>query len=111
MATLVVLTGWVGLDYRVATILAVESAVLHNFAWHERWTWADRGDRQGIEALGRLFRFNLTTGLVSILGNLALVQIFVGVLHVHYLVANVLAIGLCSVVNFLVSDQWVFTGL
>ena len=31
-----------GLHYLAATALAVELAVLHNFAWHERWTWRDR---------------------------------------------------------------------
>ena len=23
-------------------LIAVEAAVLHNFGWHERWTWRDR---------------------------------------------------------------------
>ena len=26
--------------YLPATILAVEAALLHNFLWHERWTWS-----------------------------------------------------------------------
>lgn len=108
LTTLGVLSGWLGLDYRVATAAAVESAVLHNFAWHHRWTWADRGDRQGIEALRRLFRFNLTTGMVSLLGNLAITTVLVDLLDAHYLMANLLAIGICSGANFLVSDCWVF---
>ena len=32
------------LHYLPATALAVEAAVLHNFIWHERWTWKDRSD-------------------------------------------------------------------
>ena len=28
--------------YLIATALGVEVAVLHNFAWHQRWTWRDR---------------------------------------------------------------------
>src|ERR1035438_3026162 len=28
-----------GVHYLIATALAVEIAVLHNFAWHEAWTW------------------------------------------------------------------------
>ncbi len=31
-----------GLHYLVATTVAVEAAVLHNFLWHERWTWSER---------------------------------------------------------------------
>ena len=30
------------LNYLLATALAVETAVVHNFLWHERYTWADR---------------------------------------------------------------------
>ena len=26
-----------------ASVIAVEAAVLHNFFWHERFTWRDRG--------------------------------------------------------------------
>jgi putative flippase GtrA len=32
----------------------------------------------------------------------------VSLLHVNYLVANGVAIALCSLVNFLVSEEWVF---
>ena len=37
-----VLVGAVGLNYLVGSALAIELAVLHNFFWHERWTWRDR---------------------------------------------------------------------
>jgi putative flippase GtrA len=70
LATLAVLHGWAGLHYLPATALAVESAVLHNFAWHERWTWADRPSRILRESLARLIRFNLTNGAISIGSNL-----------------------------------------
>jgi putative flippase GtrA len=58
--------------------------------------------------LRRLLRFNLTNGAVSILGNLALMKVMVGQGHMNYLLANAIAIALCSLANFLVSDGWVF---
>lgn len=39
LALLHVLTRFASLDYRAATTLAVEAAVINNFVWHERWTW------------------------------------------------------------------------
>ncbi len=35
-------------NYLAATAIAVETAVVHNFIWHEHFTWADRTklDRQ-----------------------------------------------------------------
>src|SRR5205085_9977389 len=42
LGTLALLTRVLGWDYLVATAIAVEAAVAHNFLWHERYTWADR---------------------------------------------------------------------
>jgi len=111
------------LDYLFATAVAVEAAVVHNFVWHEQFTWVDRtrSDRARSDrtksslqptrwrrSLPRLARFNLTTGAVSILGNLTLMRLLVDLGHVNYLLANAIAIALCSLANFLVSDRWVF---
>ena len=124
-------------DYLAATAIAVEAAVVHNFVWHEQFTWADRTkqdrtklDRSMLDntnsdstepdnvtqdhpqpwrrSLTRFLRFNLTTGGVSIVGNLALMKVMVGFGHMNYLAANAIAIALCSAANFLVSEQWVF---
>jgi putative flippase GtrA len=98
------------LNYLPATALAVEAAVIHNFLWHERYTWADRVQPSWRKSLPRLLRFNLTTGGVSIAGNLALMKLMVGLGHVNYLIANGIAIAFCSLLNFLVSEEWVFEG-
>ena len=108
-----------GVQYILATALAVEAAVLHNFLWHERFTWVDRLIKQQMPAPAgaswatrasaiRLLRFNLTTGAVSIGGNLLLMRLLVGGVHMRPMLANLISIGGCSLVNFLVSDRWVF---
>ena len=97
-------------NYLVATTLAVETAVLHNFLWHERYTWADRVRISLRESSLRLLKFNLTNGGISIVGNLLLMQLFVGDLHVNFVVANLVAIAVCSILNFVVSDRLVFEG-
>jgi len=103
-----ILNGILKLDYLPATALAVEAAVLHNFLWHERFTWADRVSVTRRQALLRLVRFNLTTGAVSILGNLLLMRLLVGQAHLPALAANLASIAGCSLVNFLVSEYIVF---
>lgn len=104
------------LNYLAATALAVEAAVVHNFVWHERFTWADR-TRLDVKLkradlrrrwLSRLARFNLTNGALSLAGNVALMKLMVGMGHVNYLLANGIAIFLCSLANFLVSETYVF---
>ncbi len=105
LAALTILKSGLHVNYLIATGLAVETAVVHNFIWHERFTWKDR--RTG-RVLTRLLKFNLTTGALSILGNLLLMGFLVGALHLNYLIANMITIAACSILNFLVSDRFVF---
>ena len=42
LGSLAFLTMVVGWPYGPATAIAVQLAVMHNFLWHERWTWRDR---------------------------------------------------------------------
>jgi putative flippase GtrA len=108
MGSLAILWGLLRVNYLIATGLAVEIAVLHNFVWHERWTWKDRtGIRRGV--FGRLLRFNLSNGLVSLVVNLALMRLLVGRFHLQPLLANLLAITAGSLANFFLSDWFVFS--
>jgi putative flippase GtrA len=108
LAVLLSLKSGFHLNYLFATGLAVETAVVHNFLWHERYTWADRVRPSWQKSLPRLLRFNLAAGGVSIAGNLALMKIMVGLCHMNYLIADAIAIASCSLLNFLVSDEWIF---
>ena len=98
------------LHYLVATGLAVETAVLHNFVWHERWTWREHTSAENSPWAigGRLFRFHLSNGFVSILSNLVLMRILVGFFGIQYLIANIIAIAITSLANFLLSEFFVF---
>ena len=108
LAVLAFLLHVAGLHYLVATTLAVEAAVIHNFVWHCRWTWADRA-RTSAPAWGLLLlRFNLTTGAVSIAGNLLSMGVLVSVIGFDPVWANLASISLCALVNFLVCDRFVF---
>jgi putative flippase GtrA len=95
------------LNYLAATAIAVEVAVLHNFLWHERFTWKHLSRASGEVAM-RLFRFHVGNGLVSIAGNLALMRLLTGSLHLNKYPAAALAIGACALANFAVSEWFVF---
>jgi len=108
LALLVSVAGWRWLP---ATVVAVELAVIHNFFWHEHVTWRDRQAPPGfarLAAFSRFVRFNVATGITSIAGNLILMAIYVGVLDLPPVRANVIAVATMSVLNFVVADRWVF---
>jgi len=98
---------YTGAHYLVATAVAVEAAVLHNFLWHERWTWRDR-PATGRSRVARLWRFHALNGLVSLVGNVLLMRLFVGTFGLPAIPANLLAVLACSAINYFASDRLVF---
>jgi putative flippase GtrA len=97
------------LNLMLATALAVEAAVVHNFLWHERFTWVDRLGISQRESLARFLKFNMSTGWFSIVGNLVLMKALAEMAHMNYVADNLITIATCSVVNFVVSDRVVFS--
>jgi len=113
LAALAALTA-IKVNYLLATGLAVESAVVHNFFWHQRLTWSDRAlpARQEIrrsKAIERLLRFQLSNGGISLTGNLLLMPVLVDSARIPVLLANLVSIAICSYANFMASDRWVFS--
>ena len=105
LATVAALTALAGAAAPVATAAGVTAAVLHNFTWHARWTWAER---TGVHPLTALVRFTATNGTVSLAGNVAVVWLLVELTPIGPLPANVAAVGACSLVNFWAADRVVF---
>jgi len=95
-----------GLALEPAVALAVLVTVSHNFAWHERVTWADR-PRHG--RLGRWLAFNVTTGLVSIVANVVVTSMLVTTMALPAVAANLVAVSAASVANYLVSEHLTFS--
>jgi putative flippase GtrA len=89
----------------LAIALAVEIALLHNFVWHEVWTW--KGARAE-DRWRRLGRFHVANGLVSILSNTLFTWLFKHYLGWPLLVSNLTAMSLTSVANFALASVWVF---
>lgn len=97
------------LGYLAATAMAVELAVLNNFIWHQRWTWQDRPSLTKRQTLRRLAKFNVTTGMVSLVGNLALMSLLVGHFGLPIVGANILTVAVCSLLSFFLADRIAFS--
>lgn len=96
--------------------LAIGVATVNNFTWNRLWTWADRIrdqaqhprhiDRHPLHTLAVQFSHYTLASLLGIALQYAL-TLWLAML-VHYLLANVLAIVVASVSNFLVNDRLTF---
>jgi putative flippase GtrA len=106
LAALSLLTGVMHVHYLTATSLAVGTAIVHNFVWHRRWTWAERAESQG--AIAQFMRFAAANGVVSLAGNLVVMTALIPGAHLTPVVANGVAIGACGLLNFWLGDSVVF---
>lgn len=99
-ALLFALHEWLSVRLLIASPIAVEAAILNNFFWNNLWTF-----RAGGTSLRRLAKFNL----VSLVG----MAITTGILYflaehygLHYLLANLIAIGVATFWNFTLNLFW-----
>jgi dolichol-phosphate mannosyltransferase len=112
-----VFTACARLDYRIASIMAIECAVVNNFLWNYFWTWKDRKARSKRSFAYMLFKFHLSSGVTALVVNWGLLVLLTEVLHVNYHVPNVpnyhvsnlIGIGFGAAVNFLIGHFWVFS--
>jgi putative flippase GtrA len=94
--------GW---HYLAATAIAVELAIVTNFAWHRAITWADRAEGN---ALRQFVRFNALTAVTSIAGSLLVTGLLVESAGVSPVVANIICVAGLGLVNFIGADTLVF---
>jgi len=94
--------------------LAIAVATVNNFTWNRLWTWSDRLHATAVQEGERLSK----RGLLAQLGQYATAS-WIGILlqygltltlthFMHYLLANVTAIVIASVSNFIANDRWTF---
>ena len=108
VAALAFLVSVTNMHYLVATILAVEAAILINFVWHDRWTWRDRPPVTEAERWRRLARFNAMTGLTSIAGSVMVTAALVEMLSMSPIAANIISVIALGTVNFAGANTLVF---
>jgi len=96
--------------------LAIAVATVNNFTWNRMWTWADRVQAQRAAALDAVDVSAPTLGaqflkyaLASWFGIALQYTLTLWLAHLmHYMLANVIAIVIASVSNFLANDRWTF---
>lgn len=100
----------------VSLALSIAVSTLNNFAWNRAWTWADRlADAHARHAALAREPWSLWPRqfgqycLASWLGIALQYALTLTLAHwLHYLLANVTAIVVASISNFLANDRWTF---
>ena len=90
--------GVLGVPYLIASVMSFVVAVSVNFALQRRFAFA-RTDREGVRRQAVLF---LGTNIIALGVNTVLLYAFVEILHLYYLLAQVLVQAIIAAGTFLV---------
>ncbi len=89
--------------------VAIAVGTLNNFSWNRLWTWADRRADVSEQAAPGFSQQLLKYALASWFGIGLQYGLTLWWSHfMHYMLANMLAIAVASVSNFLANDRWTF---
>jgi putative flippase GtrA len=92
-----------GIDYRVAAVLAFLVAVTNNFLFNRHWTFNARDGHAGFQA-ARFF----AVSLAAFAFNLAILLLLVDTFHVAKVPAQAVAIVIATPISFLGNKLWSF---
>ena len=100
---LVALHQWAGVPLLVASPLAVELSIIHNFVWNDRWTFRNRARSR--PQLARFARFNLVS-LIGLLITTSITVLLVEITGLQYLLSNLCGVALATLYNFSANVHW-----
>jgi len=101
------LTDGLGIYYLFSAILASQLSTLNNFVLTELWVF--RGREQHSHVLFRYVVFNLLN-IATLVIRVPVLFILTDLFNVHYLISNLVAIGLTFGVRYAVADNWIWAG-
>ncbi len=96
---------YAGINYAVAAILATQVSTTWNFSLNELLVFRGRGARHGLATRFAAF-WAVNTG--TLLLRIPMLALLTSVMHIHYLVSNLITLVMLFVMRFAVSDQLIW---
>jgi dolichol-phosphate mannosyltransferase len=101
------LTEGLGIYYLVSAVLASQVSTLNNFVLTEAFVFRHRESRHGL--LVRYLVFN-AVNVTTLVVRVPVLYVLTEQAGLHYLVSNLIAIGLTFGIRYLIADNWIWAG-
>lgn len=106
MGGLYVFKEFVGIPYFIASLVAIELSILSNFTINLLWTWRDRSGEGSVWT--KLLRYHIGAGATAFLGNYLILIALTELFGMHYMLSNLIGIGVGTLANYVINDLWTF---
>ncbi len=91
----------------IASLIAIQLAIFNNFIWNHRFTWTDR-EMKGFSAIRTgLIKFTMVSWIAGVL-NWIILLLLTHYAGIYYILANLIAIFIASILNYFLNDLWTF---
>ena len=91
----------------IASLFAIQLAIFNNFIWNHRFTWIDR-EMKGFHAIRiGLVKFTMVSWIAGGL-NWIILLLLTHYAGIYYILANLIAILIASILNYFLNDLWTF---
>ena len=90
-------------EVAIAGVVAIELSILSNFFLNNFWTWKDKKESSFIS---RFLKYHAVTVISGGINYLILISLTY--LGLHYFIANLIGIGMGTIVNFIFNHYWTF---
>ncbi|GEM_PF-2584495 len=100
---------FIGVQYKVALIAAIEFSIISNYILNAIWTWKDRSAGSAAGTLWQFLKANITGGLIVIMVNWVTAVLLHEKAGLNEYIAHASGIVLSTVVNYIVYHYIVFT--
>ena len=94
-------------EYVLAPTISFQLAVVNNYSLSYFWTWKGRVKKTVPDFFQRLFFYNINCVLVFLL-KLGLLITISGLLDLHVVFCNLLALTITGLINFALQDRLIF---
>lgn len=95
------------LPLTISSLIAIAASIFTNFILNNYWTWKENSETNKYSFINRLWRYYLSASVAAVVNYVTLILLseYVGI---HYLISNLIGIGLGTVINFGLGEFWVF---
>jgi len=101
---LILCVKYFNIDYRIGSLIAIETAIISNFLLNYHWTWNDRKSKKFVAFI----KFNISSFITAFFLNWITLVFLTEVMNIQYWISNLAGIAVAAAVNFLISNFLIF---
>lgn len=99
----IILTRKIGINFQLASPIAIELSIISNFLFNRSWTFNNR--KTGTPFYKKLFRFHMVAGLAGLVNYLSFLTLIYW-LNLWDILASVMGIIIGTLINYFLNSLW-----